>query len=40
VSLPPADLLLFTDAFDVLFTGGPTEIAFQYNEKIMIDMMT
>jgi len=30
VSLPPADLLLFTDAFDVLFTGGPTEIARQF----------
>lgn len=29
-SLPPGDLLLFTDAFDVLFTGGPTEIIRQF----------
>lgn len=29
-SLPPGDLLLFTDAFDVLFTGGPTEIVRQF----------
>jgi len=29
-ALPPGDLLLFTDAFDVLFTGGPTEIVIQF----------
>ena len=29
-SLPPSDLLLFTDAFDVLFTSGPAEIVRQF----------
>jgi len=29
-SLPPDDLLLFTDAFDVLFTNKPAEIIKQY----------